>query len=237
MIWQNQKHDGRTYTKTSDDISKNRRNESLTSIVHAPLRFGRRTERRYVYKWYVVFGFDIIYTQRCWWGCILYCRDICARIHRTVALRMRVRMYVIRKYFGVGNICKWYFWRYILWTHRWLYVVITTKARYFLIQYFTKSALLVIIHIPRTQKWAARYYSPNPCFLIWQNQKHDGRSYTKTSDDISTNRRNESSTSIVHAPLRFGKRTERRYVYKWYGDWVLYFMNAPLVVCCYNNES
>ena len=29
-----------------------------------------------------------------------------ARIHRTVALRMRLRMYVIRKYFGVGNIYK-----------------------------------------------------------------------------------------------------------------------------------
>ena len=29
-----------------------------------------------------------------------------ARIHRTVALRMRLRMYVIRKYFGVVNICK-----------------------------------------------------------------------------------------------------------------------------------
>ena len=27
-----------------------------------PLRFGKRTERRYVYKWYGVFGFDIIYT-------------------------------------------------------------------------------------------------------------------------------------------------------------------------------
>ena len=72
----NQKHDGRTYTKTSDDISTNRRNESLTSIVHAPLRSGRRTERRYVYKWYVVFGFDIIYTQHCWWGCKSYGRDI-----------------------------------------------------------------------------------------------------------------------------------------------------------------
>ena len=45
---------------------------------------------------------------------------------------------------------------------------------------------------------AAGCYSPNPCFLIWQNQKHNGRSYTKTSDDISTNRRNESLTSIVH---------------------------------------
>ena len=76
LIWQNQKHDGRSYTKTSDDISTNRRNESLTSIVHAPLRSGKRTERRYVYKWYGVFGFDIIYTQRCWWGCILYSRDI-----------------------------------------------------------------------------------------------------------------------------------------------------------------
>ena len=40
-----------------------------------------------------------------------------------------------------------------------------------------------------------------------KNQKHDGRSYTKTSDDISTNRRNESLTSIVHAPLRFGRHT------------------------------
>ena len=40
-----------------------------------------------------------------------------------------------------------------------------------------------------------------------KNQKHDGRTYTKTSDDISTNRRNESLTSIVHAPLRSGIHT------------------------------
>ena len=56
----NQKHDGRSYTKTSDDISTNRRNESLTSIVHAPLRFGRRTERIYVYKLERVYGFYIL---------------------------------------------------------------------------------------------------------------------------------------------------------------------------------
>ena len=41
-----------------------------------PLRFGECTERRYVYKWYGVFGFDIIYTHRCWWGCKLHGRDI-----------------------------------------------------------------------------------------------------------------------------------------------------------------
>ena len=40
-----------------------------------------------------------------------------------------------------------------------------------------------------------------------KNQKHDGRTYTKTSDDISTNRRNESLTSIVHVPLRSGEHT------------------------------
>ena len=77
-------------------------------------------------------------------------------------------------------------------THRWLYVVITTKVRYFLVRYFINTALLVEIHIPYTQKCTAGYYSPNPCFLIWQNQKHDGRTYTKTSDDILTNRKNES---------------------------------------------
>ena len=69
-----------------------------------------------------------------------------------------------------------------------------------------------------------------------KNQKHDGRSYTKTSDDISTNRRNESLTSIVHAPLRSGRRTERKYVYKRYGFRVIYLINTSVVVCCYNNE-
>ncbi len=51
-------------------------------------------------------------------------------------------------------------------THQWLYVVITTKVRYFLVRYFINTALLVEIHIPYIQKWAAGYYSPNPCFLI-----------------------------------------------------------------------
>ena len=55
-----------------------------------------------------------------------------------------------------------------------------------LVIYFISTALLIKIHIPCTKKWAAQCYSPNPCFLIWQNQKHDGRSYAKTSDDIST---------------------------------------------------
>ncbi len=31
-----------------------------------------------------------------------------------------------------------------------------------------------------------------------KNQKHDGRSSAKTSDDISTNRRNESQTSTAN---------------------------------------
>ena len=45
-------------------------------------------------------------------------------------------------------------------THRWLYVVITTKVRNFLFRYFINAALLVIIHIPRTQKWAAGHTVP-----------------------------------------------------------------------------
>ena len=45
-------------------------------------------------------------------------------------------------------------------THRWLYVVITTKVRIFLVRYFINAALLVIIHIPRTQKWAAGHTVP-----------------------------------------------------------------------------
>ena len=44
-------------------------------------------------------------------------------------------------------------------THRWLYVVITTKVRYFLVRYFINAPLLVIIHISRTQKLAL----PFPC--------------------------------------------------------------------------
>ena len=49
---------------------------------------------------------------------------------------------------------------------------------------------------------ASQYDRPNPCFLIWQNQKHDGMSSAKTSDDISTYRRNESLTSTEHATLQ-----------------------------------
>ena len=70
----NQKHDGRTYTKTSDDISTNRRNESLTSIVHPPLRFVERTERRYVYKWYGVLV-SILYTH-CVVGGVVNCTGV-----------------------------------------------------------------------------------------------------------------------------------------------------------------
>ena len=75
-------------------------------------------------------------------------------------------------------------------THRWLYVVITTKVRNFLVRYFINAALLVIIHIPRTQKWAAQ----------------------------------------CNAPLRFGKRTERRYVYKLKGVRFRYYIHTPLLV-------
>ena len=45
-------------------------------------------------------------------------------------------------------------------THSWLYVVITTKVRYFLVRYFINAALLVIIHIPYTQKWAPGHTVP-----------------------------------------------------------------------------
>ena len=46
-------------------------------------------------------------------------------------------------------------------THLWLYVVITTKVRYFLVRYFINAPLLVIIHIPSTQKWAAPFPRSN----------------------------------------------------------------------------
>ena len=36
-----------------------------------PLRFGKRIERRYVYKLDRVYGLYILHTQRCWWGCKL----------------------------------------------------------------------------------------------------------------------------------------------------------------------
>ena len=45
-------------------------------------------------------------------------------------------------------------------THSWLYVVITTKVRNFLVRYFINAALLAIIHIPRTQKWAPGHKVP-----------------------------------------------------------------------------
>ena len=37
----------------------------------APLRPGEHTERKYVYRWYEVYGLYILHTQRCWWGCKL----------------------------------------------------------------------------------------------------------------------------------------------------------------------
>ena len=39
------------------------------------------------------------------------------------------------------------------------------------------------------------------------------------------------------ALLRSERHTERRYIYKLYGPWDWYFINTPVVVCCYNNES
>ena len=41
-----------------------------------PLRSGRRTERRYVYKLEMVYGLYILHTERCWWGCKLEIIDI-----------------------------------------------------------------------------------------------------------------------------------------------------------------
>ena len=44
----------------------------------------------------------------------------------------------------------------------------------------------MVIHVYLSILQASGCYRPNPCFLIWQNQKHDCRPYAKTSDDIST---------------------------------------------------
>ena len=54
--------------------------------------------------WFLV---SILYTHSVV-DAVVYCTVVIygARIHRTVALQSRLRMYVIRKYFGVGNICK-----------------------------------------------------------------------------------------------------------------------------------
>ena len=144
----------------------------------------------------IIFGFwfDSLYTQRCWLKYIFYVHKNGREDTQCRPATTRLQTYTIKEFVGVKILARYIFWvRYIIYT-----------------------AFLVIIHILYAQKWAAGYYSPNPCFLIWQNQKHDGRTYTKTSDDISTNRRNESLTSIVHAPLRSGRRTEQKYVYKWY---------------------
>ena len=70
-----------------------------------------------------------------------------------------------------------------------------------------------------------------------KNQKHDGRTYTKTSDDISTNRRNESLTSIVRAPLRSSRRTERMYVYNRKGFMVYIFYIHNVVGGVVNSKS
>ena len=132
------------------------------------------------------FGFDIIYTHRCWWGCKLYGRDIWRYpsraqkrnrrfLFRSVGHRKDLSLLLTSqrmpsRYGGVHEHLKLYkrnnyiyvnviIYVYIR-THLWLYVVITTKVRYFLVRYFIGAVLLVIIHIPRTQKWAAGHKVP-----------------------------------------------------------------------------
>ena len=62
-----------------------------------PLRFGKRTERRCVYKLERVYGLYILYIHRCWWGYKLYKRhiwrqDIAVPIVTTYASRYKQRL-------------------------------------------------------------------------------------------------------------------------------------------------
>ena len=87
-----------------------------------------------------------------------------------IPLRRRLRMYIIVEFIGVENIFVWYFFGI----------------------YFMNTALLAMIHILRTQKWASGY----------------------------------SQT------LLFERRTEQRYVYKWYGFYTPYIcLNVKTNYC------
>ena len=50
-------------------------------------------------------------------------------------------------------------------THRWLYVVITTKVRYFLVRYFINTALLVGLYILNTTYMAPGHTVPGATML------------------------------------------------------------------------
>ena len=76
----------------------------------------------------IVLGFwvrNFIGTQRCWCGCKLHGRDIWREdivvpyvTTYAVTLRMRLQSHTINDFFGVRNICRWYFWFEILYTQR-----------------------------------------------------------------------------------------------------------------------
>ena len=60
----------------------------MAAQCNAPLRSGKRTERRNAFKLFWGFGIYILLAQRCWWGCILHKRHIWRR--------NIVRRYVLR---------------------------------------------------------------------------------------------------------------------------------------------
>ena len=81
-------------------------------------------------KYGLRFCLHILLAQRCWWGCKLYERHIWLRDSQNPPLQRRIQVYTIEQIIFVENVYWLYFWRYFLWTHRWLYVVITTKVKY-----------------------------------------------------------------------------------------------------------
>ncbi len=125
------------------------------------------------------FGGDVLLVQRCWCKHIFHVhkngrypsraqkrnqrflfrtvghREDFTEPSRYGSIHEHLQLYKRNNYIYVNEIIYVY-----IRTHRWLYVVITTKVRYFLVRYFINAALLVIIHIPRTQKWAPGHTVP-----------------------------------------------------------------------------
>ena len=67
------------------------------------VRFGKHTLMDEVIN-DIKFWFDIVYTQRCWWGCKSHSRDIWREDSQNRRATARTYTYIIGKLFGAENI-------------------------------------------------------------------------------------------------------------------------------------
>ena len=132
------------------------------------------------------FGGDVLLAHRCWWKYIFHVykngrypsraqkrnqrflfrsvghREDFTEPPRYGSIHEHLQLYKRNNYIYVNEIIYVY-----IRTHRWLYVVITTKVRNFLVRNFIGIALLVVIHIPYTQKWAPGHTVPGATTRTW----------------------------------------------------------------------